>query len=252
MQSSSREKPENKISLFVPVYNPSGSIEEDIDRCYDTLLRLNGEFEIIIVDDNSNVKSPALEKAVSRINKRAGKQILRCIFYNIGPSRRENLAQSFSSAKFKTVGFIDSDFSCDISFVLKAINVLREESADIVIGSRYIKGSKVKSRIARRVLSFFYNSALRIIFKSKIKDHQCGLKVFRLDAVMPIIGQMGYDKEFIRGWFWDAELLIRVQRAGLRIIEMPVEWSYADSSTFRITRETRCLRAIIKLRRALG
>lgn len=240
------------ISLFIPVYNAARLIRKGLKESYKALLQLGDNFEIIVVDDNSSDKSYKFEHIINKAKQATGKEI-RYISYNKGPSRRENLAKSFLLAKYEIVGFIDADLSCDVSYLLKAIDLLQKESADIVIGSRYIKGAKIKkNRIIRRIFSFFYNLTISSMFSSKIKDHQCGLKVFRRSAIMPIINDMGYDGKFIRGWFWDAELLIRAQKASLKIIEMPVEWYCADVSTFNIKRELRCLKAIIKLKRELG
>lgn len=241
---------ENKVSLFIPVYNAARLIRKDLKKSYNALLQLGDDFEIIIVDDNSSDESYRFERVINRARQRSGREI-RYISYDKGPSRRENLAKSFYLAKYEVIAFIDADLSCDVSYLLKAINILKGESADIVIGSRYIKGAKVKRRPLRRTFSFFYNTTLRLAFGSKIRDHQCGLKAFRKKTIMPIIDRMGYDDEFIRGWFWDAELLIRAQEAGLKIIEMPVEWHYSDVSTFNIRRELRCLKSIFKLKREL-
>ena len=46
-----------------------------------------------------------------------------------------------------------------------------------------------------------------------------------MKTIIPIIKRMGCDKTYFRGWFWDAELLISTQVEGVKIIEMPVQWS---------------------------
>lgn len=243
----------NKISLFIPAYNAAQFIREDIKKVYNALLQLSDDFEIIIVDDNSTDKSYRFKRVIDKAKQIAGKEI-KYLSFNVGPSRRENLAASFYLAKYDIIGFIDADFSrcCDISYFLKAVNILKEQDADMVIGSRYIKGAKTKMRPMRRIFSFFYNLTLRLMFGSKIRDHQNGLKVFRRNSIMPIIEQMGYDDKFIRGWFWDAELLIRAQMKKLKIIEMPIEWHSSKYSTFDIRRELKCLKAIIQLKKELG
>lgn len=242
---------ENAVSLFIPVYNAARLIRQDIKKSYAALLRLGAGFEIIVVDDNSTDVSYRFQRVINKAKRVTGKQI-KYISYNTGPSRRENLAKSFYLAKYEIIGFIDVDFSCDISYFLKAVKLLIDKSADMVIGSRYIKGAKVRRRPVRRILSFFYNFVIKILFNSTIQDHQCGLKVFRKSAIFPILDKMGYDEKYVRGWFWDAELLIRAQKAGLKIIEMPVEWHFSDSSTFNFKRELRCLSAILKLKEKLG
>lgn len=241
---------EEAISLFIPVYNIAQRLLKiNLEKCYSALSNHFDNFEMIIIDDNSPER---LDKSnLSFNNTTIDNNKVRYIPYKEGPSRRENLAKSFSLAQYDIIGFIDADLSCDISYLLKAIMLLKKESADIVIGSRYIKGAKVKRRIIRRILSFFYNIVLGTIFKSKIKDHQCGLKVFRKEILLPLIQSMGYGEHYIRGWFWDAELLIRAQKENLKIVEMPLEWHYADKSTFNIKREIRCLKSVAKLKEEL-
>ncbi len=240
----------NGISVFMPVYNLTHLIIKDLRIYYNALLQLDDDSEIVIIDDNSSDKDYRLGRVISRARHATGRDI-RYIQYRNGPTRRENLAASFYLAKHGIIGFLDADFSCDVSYFLKAVRLLREKNADIVIGSRYIEGAKVKMRAGRRIASFFYNFFIRLIFRSGIHDHQCGLKVFRRNTVMPLIEKMGYDDTYIRGWFWDAELLIRAQAEGLKIVEIPVEWNYSDATTFDFLRELRCLKAMIELKKSL-
>lgn len=240
-----------KISLFIPVYNCRDLIKLNITRSCKALADSNFTFELFVVDDNSTDISHELADEIEIMSQGSDYNV-KYLFCSRGPSRRENLAKSFSLASADVIGFIDADFSCDISFLIKAVEIMNERLVDIVVGSRYVKGAKTKRRLVRKIFSLVYNSAIRRLFGSTIRDHQCGLKVFRKSAVMPIIRKMGYDEKFIRGWFWDAELLIRAQKAGLSIIEMPVEWCYADISTFNLRREVTCLKAIIKLKMELG
>ncbi len=236
-----------KVSLFIPVYNALQLIKRDLRAAYAALQQLGADFEIVIVDDNSSDGSHRLGRVINRARTVTGRDI-RYLRYDNGPSRRENLAKAFYTAKHDIVGFIDADFSCDIVYFMKAMELLNDPAIDMVIGSRYIKGAKAKRRLVRRIFSFFYNLLIRLLFGSTIKDRQCGLKVFRKRSVMPVIEQMGYDGRFIRGWFWDAELLVRAQKAKLKIIEMPVVWVYADSSTFNFKRELKALWAMAVLK----
>lgn len=233
------------ISLFVPVYNSADFLRPNIEKAFRMLESMSRPFEIVIVDDNS----PDVQRyrdALSSVKFRPGADVT-CVEFRRGPSRRENLSQAMYGAHYDTIGFIDADFSCDVSYVRDALEALERGKADMVIGSRYIKGAYARRRAFRRCASAAYNTCVRWLFNSRIHDHQCGLKIFRKDTVMPLVKQMGYDGEFIRGWFWDAELLIRAQQQGLAVEEMPVKWVYCDRSTFDLFRELRCLKAIAAL-----
>ena len=182
-----------QISLFIPSYNINSYLIQNIPICFNALSRAYSQFEIIIVDDSSSDGTSLSVKKISEDICTDNAQV-KYIYFSNGPSRRENLASSFGSSTYDVVAFVDGDLSCDISYLVQAHNILEEKDQDIVIGSRYIKGAEVKRKVIRRIFSFFYNITVRILFGSKVMDHQCGLKVFRKDTVMPIIKDMGYDE----------------------------------------------------------
>ena len=120
-----------------------------------------------------------------------------------------------------------------------------ENGADIAIGSRY-SGLKAKRESKRLAISFVYNKIMRILFLTKIKDHQCGFKAFKRE-LLPIISGMGFDNK--RGWFWDVEFLARAKRAGYKIKEFPILWVRSErKSSFNIKRELRMIPYVISLR----
>jgi len=126
-----------------------------------------------------------------------------------------------------------------------------KEGADISIGSRYM-GISAKRTFLRRAMSVVYNTFIRIYFGSKIRDHQCGFKAYKRDVIHRLIDKAGYDKKLIRGWFWDAEILIRAQKEGYKIAEFPVEWICGESSSFKFRREIKLLKYVIKLKSRLN
>lgn len=229
-------KPE--ISVFVPVYNEEESIEGNIKKLQKAL---KGErFELIIVDDSSTDATP---KIAGRLAK--NKDVMYMRFEN-GPSRRENLAQAFKEAKAELIIFMDSDLAVDLKHLDELISYSKK--ADVVTGSRYMKGSKTKRRFYRLIISKLYNFFLRTLFSSKVRDHQCGFKAIKKKAALELINDMGYDKKFQRGWFWDAELLIRAQKKHCVITEFPVSWVFGKKSSFNIKRELKMIPYILKLR----
>ncbi len=240
-----------RVSVFVPVFNARYLIKRNLRRAYACLAQSPYPFEMFIVDDNSSDTSSRFARAINSVTANA-RPSLQYLTYRCGPSRRENLAQAFYRAQGEVVCFIDADFSCDISFLTKALELCMHAPADMVIGSRYVKGARVRRRPLRRLASYAYNWAVRALFRSRIRDHQCGMKVFRKSALVPLLDRMGYDETFSRGWFWDAELLVRAQRAGYTVIEMPVDWQYADTSTFDWKRELLCLGRMAALKKELG
>ena len=104
----------------------------------------------------------------------------------------------------------------------------------------------------RKIISIIYNLFLRLYFGSRINDHQCGFKAFKREHVIKLLDEMGYDKSLHRGWFWDAELLIRAQYNSYKIAEDPVGRKSSVRSTFKLGTELKMLKSIYTLKRKLG
>ena len=195
------------------------------------------------MDDSSTDKT-------SDIGKRLSKNIkIKYLRYNNGPSRRENLAVSFGKAKGDIIVFMDTDLAVDLEALPKIISNVGKY--DIAIGSRYVKGARVKRTYFRLLLSKFYNYFVRAYFRSRIRDHQCGFKAFKKKVILKLVKKMSYDKTFRRGWFWDAEMLMLAQRLGYKIREIPVKWKYGEKSTFNLKRELRMLFYILHVKKRL-
>ncbi len=231
------------LSLFIPVYNGERILEVNISRVYNFLKKNKYDFEIIIVDDNSNDNTLEISKKLSKKYKE-----IRYLYYNNGPSRRENLGKSFYQSKGNIIFFMDLDLSVDLIYFNELINKIKEN--DIVIGSRY-QGIKAERSIERLLISKIYNLIMKIIFNSKIQDHQCGFKIFKKEKMLEILDYMGYDKTYQRGWFWDVELLVRAQNKLFKIKEIPVKWKGDMESTFNIKRELRILKYILRNRKKI-
>lgn len=232
-----------KISVFVPIYNESKILKRNIIKIYETLRKISNNFEIFIVDDNSSDNSKELYESLFK-----KKDNIRYIKYNNGPSRRENLSKSFKLAKGSIISFIDIDLATDLSYTKRLFEEIKH-GADISIGSRYVKGAFIKRTLFRKVISHMYKVFMRYFFNSKIFDHQCGFKAFRKEVILDLVNDMKYDKKFVRGWFWDAELLIRAQKKKYKIVEFPVKWHYGKNTTFNLGRELRMIGYILKHRK---
>lgn len=231
------------VSVFVPVYNEESSIRANILRIHEFLADSLKSFELIVVDDSSTDETP---KILKDLESEVG---IRQIRYENGPSRRENLARAFSNAKYDYVVYMDADLATDLSYLPKIIESISGR-ADIAIGSRY-KGMAPKRRLYRRFISHLYNAFMMFYFSSRVKDHQCGFKAFRKPALLSLVRDMGYDHAFRRGWFWDAELLIRAQKKKFIVDEIPVKWHFGSKSTFSIARELRMIPYVLALRRRI-
>jgi putative flippase GtrA len=115
--------------------------------------------------------------------------------------------------------YMDVDLSTDLSALLPLIAPLVSGHSHLAIGTRLSRTSRVVRGPRREVISRSYNLLLRGALAARFSDAQCGFKAIRSDAaraLLPLVADTG--------WFFDTELLVLAERAGLRIHEVPVDW----------------------------
>jgi len=102
------------------------------------------------------------------------------------------------------------------------------EGADLATGSRLLPASDIVRTGGREVASRGYNFLVRLVLRSRIHDHQCGFKAFNRERILSILPAVRSDH-----WFWDTEILVRAQRAGYRVAELPVRWRAGKGTTVK-------------------
>jgi len=201
---------------------------------------LSTEYEIFIVNDSSKDKTKIIAQKIEQTNKK-----VKLLNYESGPTRRENLAQSFKRANGDIIAFVDVDLIASLRFLPDLINQIIL-GYDITTGSRYVSGAKIKRKPFRLIISLIYNACIRFLFRTHIHDHLCGFKAFKKDVILKLMEEMGYDKFLTRGIFWDTELLIRARRHGYKIKEIPIWWSERKKSALYFKRELKTIGYIFK------
>ena len=230
-----------QVSIVLPCYNEKELAVEHSLEVYSYLKKLGWNFELIVCDDAS---TDGTAEALGKLTEPE----IRVLHYTNGPSRRENLSRALQDAKGEVLVYMDMDLSTDLKYLNDIVAPVLNGSYDIATGSRYQQGAEVKRELIRLVYSKLYNGTIRVLFGSRVLDHQCGFKAFRRDVFHELAKELGYDEKFLRGWFWDAELLIRAQQKKLRILEIPVRWISAKKSSFHFFRELKVLPYMLGLR----
>ena len=145
-----------------------------------------------------------------------------------------------SQAEGKYIAFVDADLELNPAQLEGYLKKMLDDNADVVIGCKFHKGSKLKYPFKRKVISMCYYIMLIILFHLNVKDTQTGLKVFKAEAIKPV-------GHLIRtsGFAYDIELLVAVHRRGFKIAEMPVEVVFVrDKGANRIGMKD-CVRAFV-------
>ena len=135
------------------------------------------------------------------------------------PGRGRALHAIWSASDAEVLAYMDVDLSTDLNALLPLVAPLLSGHSDVAIGTRLARGSRVVRGAKREVISRGYNLLLRAALGVGFSDAQCGFKAIRADAareLLPLVADTS--------WFFDTELLVLAERAGLRIHEVPVDW----------------------------
>jgi putative flippase GtrA len=133
--------------------------------------------------------------------------------------RGRALRQAWSSSSATVLSYMDVDLSTDLAALLPLVAPLISGHSDLAIGSRLRRESRVVRGAKRQIISRCYNLMLHGTLAAKFSDAQCGFKAIRRDVAQRLL-PLVQDGE----WFFDTELLVLAERAGLRIHEVPVDW----------------------------
>ena len=229
-----------KLSIVIPAYNEEARIRPTLDA-YTSFFegRYGKEAEFIVVVNGSKDRTEHIAREY------AGKSPqVKVIVEPRAIGKGGAIMRGFEVAAGELVGFVDADNAT----LPDAFNDLVEHIGDAgaIIASRYIPGAKVSPRqpLARRIASRVFNRMIRILFKLRITDTQCGAKLLRGDAMRAALPHLGLTR-----WAFDVDLLFQLRRLGYRITEVPTTWSEPGGSKLKIGRTSfEMFMAICRLR----
>lgn len=212
-----------KISVILPVHNEARRLEKAISKIINKIERVDPNYQFIIAEDGSidgtDKLASTLAKESPRIDFLHGATRL---------GRGRALTRAMHLVRGDIAIYMDTDLATDLEAIGKAVSLI-QQGADIAIGSRYLKDSRIKRSFLRNALSRVFNAFVISILKSPFSDHQIGFKAFRLHSVLPLLDQI-----HANSWFWDTELLVKANRLGCKIIEFPVIWNESGESKVKI------------------
>jgi len=228
-------------SVFIPLYNEQTQVTASVEKIKKVLA--GRDYEIVLVDDASTDDTPSICGELGKQDN------VRYVRFDVGPTRRENLGKAMGECESERLAFTDCDLAADISIIPKMLDYLREY--DIVIASRNLRDSRTVRKKWRNIFNRVANGFVRSYYKSRLTDHQCGLKAFRGDILRKLIVEAGYDKTHTRSWSWDTEILVRAQVHGYGILELPCSWRETQDTSVRVLRDWRMLPYFVKLKKRI-
>jgi hypothetical protein len=120
---------------------------------------------------------------------------------------------------------MDPDLAADLTALLPLVAPLLSGHSDLAIGTRLARTARVVREPGRDFISRGYHVLLRGMLRTRFSDAQCGFKAIRREVaqqLLPLVQDTGR--------FFDTELLVLAERAGLRIAEVPADWADAPGS----------------------
>lgn len=203
------------VDVVIPVYNEEQDLEPAVRRLH-RLLEEEFPFpaQITIAD---NASTDATAAIAHRLARELGS--IRVLRLN-DKGRGRALAAAWMTSEASVVAYMDVDLSTDLSALLPLVAPILSGHSELSIGSRLAAGARVSRGAKRELISRCYNLVLRLVLRVRFHDAQCGFKALRRDVACSLIPTV-----VNRNWFFDTELLVRAQRAGLRIHELPVDWT---------------------------
>ncbi|MER6823758.1 dolichyl-phosphate beta-glucosyltransferase [Streptomyces cellulosae] len=236
-------RPEPVLEVVVPVHNEEHDLEPCVRRLHAHLAEtFPYPFRITVADNASTDRTPWI--AARLAGELPGTQWVR--LEEKGRGRALHTAWSRSPAA--VLAYLDVDLSTDLAALLPLVAPLMSGHSDLAIGTRLARGSRVVRGPRREIISRCYNGLLRGTLSVGFTDAQCGFKAVRREVaerLLPLVED--------REWFFDTELLVIAERAGLRIHEVPVDWvDDPDSRVDLLPTALADLRGMARLGRALA
>lgn len=202
------------LDIVIPVYNEQDDLADCVRRLHQFLRdEVPYRARIMVADNASTDDTLAIARHLCDELPDVD------VIHLDAKGRGGALATAWAASPADVVAYMDVDLSTHLSALMPLVAPLVSGHSDIAIGSRLAASSRVVRGVKREVVSRGYNLLLRGFLGARFSDAQCGFKAVRADVarrLLPLVADTG--------WFFDTELLVLAEKAGLRIHEVPVDW----------------------------
>jgi dolichyl-phosphate beta-glucosyltransferase len=232
------------VTLIVPAYNEGARLRQSLGAILEYLNAQPYYCEVIVVDDGSTDETAAVVKSALFVRGRVWLRLLR-----LAPNRGKGYAvrSGLLAARAPIAVFTDADLSTPVTELPKLVDPIARGLCDVAFGSRAVNRRLIgihqpwMREMAGRAFNLLVRAATRLPFS----DTQCGFKAFRMDVCRTLLQAATIDR-----FGFDVELLYVAYRAGLRLLEIPVQWNHADGSKVSMRSDSlRMIRDLALIRR---
>ena len=198
------------LSVVLPAVNLGEVIADNVRRVAGALASM-GDVELVVVDDGSTDRTFQEASRAAADLPRA-----RVIRHETNQGKGEALFTGARATSADLVLFLDADLDLPPEQVPDLLP--RSQGVDLLVGAKRKSMAEGRYPLARRVLSRMFALLTVGLFRLPVSESQTGLKLVRRPVIERILPQMR-----IHGYAYDLEMLLRSQRAGFVLREVPVE-----------------------------
>jgi glycosyltransferase involved in cell wall biosynthesis len=235
-----RAEPAPVLDIVIPVYNEERILDHSV-RTLHAYVHAHVPYATrITIVDNASLD------ATRPIGAEIAAALDGVRFIHLAEKGRGRaLRAAWMASDARVLAYMDVDLSTRLEWLTPLIAPIISGGSDISIGSRLAPGALVTRRLGRECISRGYNLLLRAVLHTRFRDAQCGFKAIRAEVARALLPAVRDE-----GWFFDTELLVVAQRAGVRICEVAVEWIEDTDSRVSIPRTVVTdLRGVFRMRR---
>lgn len=200
--------------VIIPTYNE----KENIANIIHTVIGLEHQFDILVIDDNSPDGTAQIVQELQKelpgrlhIVQRAGK-------LGLGTAYIAGFKWSLDN-QYQYIFEMDADFSHNPNDLIPLYQACATQGADMAIGSRYITGVNVVNWPMGRVLmSYFASAYVRIVTGMDIRDTTAGFACYRRE----VLETLNLDEIQFKGYAFQIEMKFLSYKYGFKIVEVPI------------------------------
>lgn len=231
------DKPHPSMTLVIPVYNEADFLESALEKLHHELESVAADVDVILAENGSTDGTKDLCQQL--VASYPGLSVVELPAPDYGGAMRAGFLAATGDWVFNS----DIDYFSG-AFMTRVIDVA--EQADIVLASKRDPDSEDRRSAVRRLATWTFNQILRVMLASKVSDTH-GIKAVRREVIADVAADV-----ISRQDLFDTELVIRAERRGWRIKELPIvveEQREAKSSL--VKRIPRTLRGVWRIRQSL-
>lgn len=225
------------ITLVIPIYNEAGFLRGALEELYAELQQVHAEVDVILAENGSNDGTRELAHSLGETYQNL--TVLELPEPDYGGAMRAGFLAAGGDWVFNSdIDYFSGSFMAQV--------VALGDVADVVLASKRDPESDDRRSLIRRLATWTFNQILRLLLGSKVSDTH-GIKALRREVVADVARDV-----ISRQDLFDTELVIRAERKGWRIKELPiVVEEKRETKSSLVRRIPRTLHGVWRIRQAL-